>query len=89
MENRERLADAGCYETVVFENPDYDDAIIGVTQDGKAVYDYAKMVDSLMREDNISQEDAIDFIEYNTIRALPYAGEDAPVIIHLLEDLGV
>ena len=89
MENRERLYDAGCYETVVFENPDYDDAIIGVTQDGKAVYDYAKMVDSLMREDNISQEDAIDFIEYNTIRSLPYAGEDAPVIIHLLEDLGV
>jgi hypothetical protein len=89
MENRERLADAGCYETVVFENPDYDDAIIGVTQDGKAVYDYAKMVENLMREDNISQEDAIDFIEYNTIRALPYAGEDAPVIIHLLEDLGV
>ena len=34
-----------------------------------------------MRDDEISEQEAIDWIEYNTIRVIPYAGEMAPVII--------
>ena len=73
----------GHEETLVFDNPDFDEAIIGVTHDGKAVYDYDKMVYCLMKEDKISEEEAVDFIDYNTIRSLPYAGEYAPVIVYL------
>ena len=74
-------------EVVVFENPSYKKALIGVYEDNNciyhAVYDYDKMIECLMEEDNISEEDAIDFISYNTIRSLPYI-DNAPIIINIL-----
>ena len=80
---RDMVDEYGHEETLVFDNPDFDKAIIGVTHDGRAVYDYDEMVYCLMEDDKISEEEAIDFIEYNTIRSLPYAGEYAPVIMFL------
>ena len=65
--------------------PDYDAALIGVTTDGQAVYDYDRMVGCLMDEDGMEELEAMEFIDYNTIRALPYAGSSAPVIIHLFD----
>lgn len=44
---RELLVEMGYEETVLFENPRYDEAIIGVTSDGNAVYDYELMVSEL------------------------------------------
>lgn len=89
MENRQRLADAGYEESIVFENPDYDSAIIGVTDEGNVVYDFNKMVDHLMEHDGMERDEAVEFIEYNAVRALPYAGEGAPIIITMLKDLWV
>ena len=83
-EIREALCDMDHNESVVFDNPDYDDAIIGVTDEGQVVYDFDMMVQSLMKSDGIDETEAIEFIEYNTIRALPYAGEKAPIIMHKL-----
>lgn len=80
---RDMVDEYGHEETLVFDNPDFDKAIIGVTHDGRAVYDYDEMVYCLMEDDKISEEEAIDFIEYNTIRSLPYAGEYAPVVMFL------
>ena len=37
---RELLQDFGYEDSIVFENPDYDDAIVGVTTDGNVIYDY-------------------------------------------------
>lgn len=31
---------------------------------------------------NCSYEEATDWIEYNTIRSLPYVGDDAPIVVH-------
>lgn len=73
-------------DTIVFDNPNFDNSIIGVTTDGKAVYDYDKMVAELMEDDDISEQEAIDFIDYNTIRAIPYAGEMAPVIMFTFKE---
>ena len=73
-------------DAIVFDNPSFDNSIIGVTTDGQAVYDYEKMVAELMKDDDISEQEAIDWIEYNTIRSIPYAGEMAPVIIHSFKD---
>ena len=84
MINRQLLLDMGYENCIVFENPDYDSAIIGVTIDGQVVYDFDKMVVSLMETDNMDETSAIEFIEYNTIRSLPYAGEGAPVIMYRL-----
>lgn len=33
------------------------------------------MIDYLMWKENWSDNEAVEFIEYNTIRALPYMGE--------------
>lgn len=87
MSNRDLLCDAGYEESIVFEHPDYDSAIIGVDENGRVVYDYYKMVQDLMDQDGMTRDEAVEFLEYNTIRALPYAGEEAPIIMTRLEDL--
>lgn len=76
----ERVLDAG-YEDVVLLL-DYDDALIGVTTDNRAVYNFEKMVDWLVDNDGFTRDEAVEWIEYNTIRALPYAGPEAPIIIY-------
>lgn len=86
-ERRNLLNDLGLDESIVFENPDYDSAIIGYDDNtGRIIYDYEKMAECLMEEDNISYEEAIEFIDYNTCRAVPYAGANAPIIMHGIED---
>ena len=86
MTAAERLADHGYEDVVIFENYSYDDALIGVTDDNRAVYDFDKMVAWLVETEGMAEEEAIEWIEYNTIRALPYAGPNAPIIMYRLED---
>lgn len=69
---------------ILFENPDYASAFIGLTTDNKAVYDHTKMADFLCETENMEPEEADDFISYNTLRALPYFGDKAPVVIFSL-----
>jgi hypothetical protein len=45
------------------------------------------MVEWLMETEGWSYEDAAEWVNYNTIRALPYMGEDAPMILNCLEDV--
>lgn len=83
---KELLCSMGFEESVVLENPDYADAAVGVTTDGQVVYDYSKMVNHLGDVDGMNAEDAIEFIDYNTIGAMPYMGELRPVIIHFFDN---
>ena len=69
-------------DAIVFDNMSYDGSIVGVTTDGRVVYDYDKMVEELMLDEEWSYEDAAEWINYNTIRALPYAGENGPIIMY-------
>lgn len=86
MTAEERLIANG-YESVVYlVNYSYDNALIGVSEDGRAIYDYDKMVEWLMKEEGWTAEEAVEWIDYNTIRALPYMGEDAPIIMYRLLD---
>lgn len=81
---KERLAD-GEYTSIILEEPDYVTAIIGITDDGAVVYDYDKMVQFLVQKDGMTEEDAVDFISYNTIRAIPYMnveGATKPIIVY-------
>lgn len=80
---KQQLLDNGYEDVVVFENPGYDTALIGVSENNRAVYSYDKMVEHLMKYEDMTEEDACDFICYNTIRALPYI-PDAPIIIYEL-----
>ena len=82
MKNKDILMDQGFENFIIFENPDYDSAIIGITENNQVVYDYEKMIEHLMQEDDMDYEESVDFISYNTIRSLPYAGEGAPIIMY-------
>ena len=80
------LCDNGYEDSILFENPDYAQAIVGVSEQGRVIYSYNKMVDSLRITDSISRDDAVEFIDYNTIRALPYMGDKAPIILYNIEN---
>lgn len=81
MEIREWLQDNGYEDITLFDNYDYDTAFIGVSDDGRAVYDFDLMVDYLITKEGWTAEEAIEWIEYNTLRALPYF-PDAPIVIY-------
>lgn len=77
------IEDNGYENIVIFSNPDYADAFIGISNDNRAVYDYDDMVVSLCDNDGMSITDAVEFIEYNTIRSLPYY-KNSPIIVNRL-----
>lgn len=57
----------------------FDDAVIGIeVKTGRLVYDTNKMIQILI-EDNMTEEDAIEYIDYNVIGA--YVGELTPIFI--------
>lgn len=80
---RDALCDMGHEEALLFDGPDYDEAIVGVTDEGQVVYDYDKMVQILVERDGMEEMEAIEWIEYNTIRALPYF-ENPPIVMNRL-----
>lgn len=55
MTKRETLQAMGHEDSVVFDNPEFDDAIIGVTEAGNVVYDYEAMIDALAERDEMSR----------------------------------
>ena len=69
----------------IFENPSFNSAIVGVTSDDRVVYDYDLMVEDLSEQDNMTLWEAQEFIEYNTIRALPYM-PNSPVVLNRREN---
>ena len=72
-------------EAIILDNSAFDNSIIGVTLDGRLIYDYDKMIEELIEDDGMSFDEAMEWIDYNTIRALPYAGSGAPIIIQRVD----
>ena len=44
------------------------------------------MIEHLMETDGMEYEEAMEFIDYNTVRACPYMGEQAPIILYRIEE---
>lgn len=84
MTAAEKIEAAGFEDVIIFDNPSYDDALVGVTEDGRAVYDCDKMVAWLVTTWGITNAEAVEWIEYNTLRALPYAGPKGPLVMYSL-----
>ena len=85
MSAEERILEAGYEDVIIFKDYSYDNALIGISDDNRAIYDYNKMVEWLMNEEGFSDIEAIEWIDYNTIRALPYMGHEAPIIMYSIE----
>ena len=66
---------------LMLSQPDYANSIIGISSDDRVIYDYDLMIKDLMKTENLTEVDAIEFIEYNTLRALPYY-ENSPIILY-------
>jgi hypothetical protein len=77
LEIREKLPD----DALVFDNHAYDNSILGVSLDGRVIYSFERMVDELMSDEGWDELTAIEWIEYNTVRALPYFGGKSPIIV--------
>ena len=60
----------------------YYPAIIGLAKDKSHIaYSYEKLVTCFMEANNWTYDEAIEWVEYNVERALPYYGDKAPVIL--------
>ena len=87
MNNREKLVEFGYQDSIVYQNPSFDSAIIGVDEiSGGVIYDYDLMIADMMEKDHITAEQAIQFIDYNTIKATPYMPEPRPIILRRFEE---
>ena len=78
--NRDKLAEL-LPEAIVWDG--FDDAIVGYSPyGGTAVYDINKMVEILMDGDQMEEEEALEYLEFNVFCA--YVGEYTPIHIELL-----
>jgi hypothetical protein len=80
----ELLLDNGLEGTSYFTGYDYDTAILGYTDEGRLVYSYEKMIEWLTENEEMTQEDAQEWIDYNVLRTIPYMGEKSPVVVYAL-----
>ena len=69
-------------QPIILDNMSYDGSIVGVTDDNRLVYSYESMVEELMEDEGWDETEAVEWIDYNTIRAIPYMGERAPIILY-------
>lgn len=81
----EKIESMGFSNVKIFKDFSYDTALIGVTTSGRAVYSYSKMVEWLMKEQDFSEEEAEDWISFNTIGAISDAPGE-PLIMMDLEE---
>lgn len=71
--------------SIIFDNESYDNSIIGYSTNCNIIYDYRKMIEEYMIQHNCSEEEAIEWIDYNTIRAIPYMPEPKPIVMYGIE----
>lgn len=76
------LEEKGFEGTAYFTGDHFAPAIIGYTEDERLVDDYDKMVRWLAKKESWDEVEAIEWIDYNTIRTIPYMGEKSPVIVY-------
>lgn len=89
MNAEKRLLEDGYEEVKYLTDYSYDSALIGVTTEGRAVYDYELMIEWLMEREGWSYEDAEEWVNYNTLNAIAGFGDDAPIVINRLSDVNI
>ena len=62
----------------------FDEALIGIgrrcSQEDVLVYDFNKAVKILMDRDGMTEEEAFEYLEFNTLGA--WVGEETPMFVH-------
>jgi len=73
-------------QPVFLDGHAYDNSIVGITKDNNLVYDYDKMIEEFASDEECSEEEAQEWVDYNTMRAIGYAssltkGARAPYVV--------
>jgi hypothetical protein len=80
LTNRERIAEQN--DQALFADG-FDEAMIGMEAvRGRAIYDYMLCAKILMDRDNMSEEEAHEYMEFNVVTA--FVGPMTPLFIHPL-----
>lgn len=58
-----------------------DDAFMGCTPSGVAVYNLDRIVEIVMEDDEMTEEEAIDYVQFNIVDA--YIGEKTPIFVEM------
>ena len=85
MTPMEYCTDFGYEDVILFEG--YETAFLGVSTDNRAVYSYQNMIAHLMKFDGMDYDEAIDFIDFNTIGSLGFEG--CPIVFNEAFDCDV
>lgn len=83
---REYLEQEG-FDCIILETPSFDNSIIGFSTDGRLVYDLESMINEYVSDEQLDRESAIEYISYNTLRALSYMGDKSPIVINMFEGI--
>jgi len=65
----------------------FDDALLGFGRqfnNDVAVYDYGRCIDILRSRDGMSEEDAVEFFEFNVVGS--WVGPNTPIFMSLADD---
>lgn len=83
MSRRAQLED----NMIVLDPEWMDEAMIGTTTAGQAVYDYDLLVMVLRQHDGMTWEEDVDYVDYITARSLAYLDPELrPVIVQVFQD---
>ena len=71
-------------EAIVLEpRSTFNRAIIGADPDGRVVYSSNKIIRAFMDEDGMSEEEAVEYFEYNTLGAIqPMDDPNKPLFVY-------
>jgi len=78
-----------CNNIIVLEGDEFANGAVGLSYDNHVIYSYNKIVESLMAYNNWSEDEAIEWIDYNTMRSLPYMiseGKEPIIMRDVFED---
>ena len=71
---------------LAFDNPSYDNSIIGISTSGCVIYDADLMIKEFAEENGCTIEESMDFVYHNTVRALSHvSSEYKPIIKESIE----
>lgn len=84
MDIEELLLCNGCEGAVRIPYPSFDASIVGISDDGRIIYDYEELLEETVRNNHLSVDEAVDCLD-GIIRFIPVMGNKPPIIMYRLE----
>lgn len=81
-ELRKLLVGNGYENTFVLDKPDLSNAAIGITDGGRLVYSYSRMIDCLFESGNFTVEEAVEFVNVETFGTIDCIEQNKPIVIY-------